>query len=160
MKKSAPVEQRLWAKVEKTDTCWLWRGLKFRSGYGRIGRNGKSVHTHRVSWELHNGPIPDGLFVCHKCDVPLCVNPAHLFLGTPLDNMRDMYKKGRSRPRRPLNGKHRGEGNPRAKLTQEKVAEIRRLLSAGQRPAVIAPAFGVAATTIYNIRAGETWSEK
>jgi hypothetical protein len=80
--------------------CWLWLGRELGShGYGSIKIFGRSVRAHRFSWELHFGPIPSGLLVCHKCDVPACVNPSHLFLGTHLDNETDKRAKGRARYR-------------------------------------------------------------
>lgn len=89
-----------WAKVQKTDTCWLWTGgIDRRIGYGQVSLFGRSVKAHRYAWVLHRGPIPDGLFVCHTCDVRHCVNPAHLWLGTNLENMRDAQAKGRLRRR-------------------------------------------------------------
>lgn len=94
------VSKRFWTKVAKTDEhlCWLWTGAKYRNGYGGFGvnRNGlKMTGAHRMSWELAHGPIPPGLDICHRCDVPACVNPTHLFLGTTQDNMRDKIAKGR-----------------------------------------------------------------
>jgi len=91
--------QRFWAKVKKTSGCWLWVGAKQRRGYGYLHNGGhskrKPIRAHRYSWEIHNGPIPAGLWVLHKCDAPSCVNPAHLFLGTRSDNMKDAASKGR-----------------------------------------------------------------
>ena len=91
------VEARFWEYVVKTDKCWLWNGPKRPNGYGRLEVSSQNVvlAPHRFSWELHNGPIPSGLFVCHICDTPACVRPAHLFVGTQLDNMRDRHRKGK-----------------------------------------------------------------
>lgn len=94
-----PLEVRFWANVLRgaDNECWEWQGVRMRTAfpYGRIGQGHNVLLAHRVSWELHNGPILDGLFVLHHCDNPPCVNPAHLFLGTHGDNMRDMASKGR-----------------------------------------------------------------
>jgi hypothetical protein len=77
--------------------CWLWLGKTSRHGYGVLNRDGKLISlAHRYFYEHHVGPIPSGMFICHKCDTPLCVNPDHLFAGTPQDNMDDMWRKGRA----------------------------------------------------------------
>lgn len=86
--------------------CWLWERAVLPAGYGLFGMRGRKGRrmflAHRVSWELHNGPIPEGLVVCHKCDVPSCVNPDHLFIGTASDNQKDCFRKGRSQALRVL----------------------------------------------------------
>jgi len=98
-----PITERFWEKVDKRDPdqCWPWKGGHTATGRGvlrasPIHGKEKIVATH-VSWELHYGPMPDGVYVLHKCDNPACVNPAHLWLGTQSDNMTDMYSKGRGR---------------------------------------------------------------
>lgn len=91
-------EQRFWARVKKTSTCWLWTGAKIPDGYGSIWVEGKPTAAHRISWEIHHGKIPNGMCVLHDCpggDNPACVNPKHLFLGTKQDNAIDREKKGR-----------------------------------------------------------------
>ena len=95
--RGVPAEDRFWAKVDKSGDCWLWTGAIFAgNGYGQFSpAHHVNVAAHRFSWELHNGPIPDGLLVCHHCDTPLCVRLDHLFLGTASDNMQDMIRKGR-----------------------------------------------------------------
>jgi hypothetical protein len=93
---SQPVEPRFWAKVEKTDGCWNWTGSRTAPGWhGRISVNGRLVMAHRVSWELHYGPVPEGMSVLHACDNAGCVRPDHLMLGTQVANMRDAGQKGR-----------------------------------------------------------------
>src|SRR5947209_19331427 len=94
-----PLAERFWPKVQKGSDCWEWKagrkGGKFR--YGIITIHSKDELAHRVAWKLTNGPIPDGLWVLHKCDNPPCVRPDHLFLGTQEDNNRDAWEKHRDR---------------------------------------------------------------
>lgn len=108
------ISKRLWLYVDKgdPDECWNWKGKKRPHGYGRTSINGKGIDAHRASWLIHNGEIPEGMCVLHKCDNPSCVNPAHLFLGTHLDNTLDMFAKGRA-------------NCPPRKLSHEQVQEIR-----------------------------------
>lgn len=132
--------------------CWTWTGSKTGDGYGRL-RVGKrrTVLAHRFSFEAHKGPIPTGMFVCHRCDNPICVNPEHLFLGTGADNMQDMVAKGRYVAHRkgPI-----GERARAAKLTEEKVLAIR----ADARVATaVAAEYGVSARAVQMIRARQTW---
>lgn len=125
------IVDRFWKYVQKTDTCWLWTGATHEFGYGVIrnsaGTKPANVKAHRLSWEIHNGPIPDGLNVCHHCDNPPCVNPDHLFLGTDADNVADMIAKGRQ----VYGGTPAGETHHQRKLTDAQIGEIRSLYATG-----------------------------
>ena len=98
------VASRFWEWVRITDPegCWEWVGAKSYNGYGRFSIGGRYYGTHRVAYELFGGSIPTGMCILHSCDNPPCVNPAHLRLGTQLDNMRDMHAKGRARQGGPV----------------------------------------------------------
>lgn len=117
-------EKRFWDKVVKQeDGCWLFTSNHGGGDYGMLTvKTGESL-AHRISWEIHKGPIPEGIKVLHTCDIPKCVNPDHLFLGTSQDNMDDMVNKGRS---------SRGESHPSVKLLETDVLEIRRLYATGK----------------------------
>lgn len=141
--------------MRKTDDCWEWTGGLFSFGYGSIkvvlepGRY-QAQQAHRVSYELHHGPIPAGLLVCHRCDNPICVRPDHLFLGTNSDNMRDMHAKGRANLKR-------GATNARAKLSEDDVREIRAL--AGTMPQrKIAARFGISQGQVCRIVLRTRWA--
>lgn len=125
-------EDRFWSKVDKSggpNACWLWTASKNEKGYGQFRKRDWMFLAHRIAWTLKNGQIPlDGSYhgtcICHKCDVPACCNPSHLFSGSVKDNIDDMINKGRK--------VHlRGEYNGRAKLTPAQILEIRSAHAAG-----------------------------
>jgi predicted XRE-type DNA-binding protein len=147
MKRNVPLRQRLLQKVAFTESCWLWMGGTIR-GYGRLSVNNKTQKVHRLAYELFKGSIPPGLCVMHSCDVPLCVNPAHLSLGTIQDNNADRKSKGRYA---------QGEECPRAKLKSEDINPIRALLRQGVLQKEIARQFGVDQTTISDVACGHIW---
>lgn len=130
--------------------CWIWIGRKTRAGYGRVGN--PDQYAHRLMWALSNGPIPSGLVVMHVCDVPGCINPAHLRLGTSAENTADMMAKGRHRYL-PFSG----ERNGRARLTPAQIPQIRALHAAGIGRYKIGRLYGTSHSTIGAILSGETW---
>lgn len=145
-----------WSKVDTSGDCWLWQGRRDADGYGRFGIWGRGdLRTNRYVWEITHGPIPDDLWVLHKCDNPACVRPDHLFLGTVLDNNADMLAKGRQVGQRlvqdpdpewrgdPTHDNRRGEKHGEAKLTEDAVREIRRRRAEGEILRVLAAEFGV-----------------
>ncbi len=136
----------------KKEDCWLWTGSPNSAGYGTIrmpGRKGKTALAHRLAFFIAHGAFDETLCVCHECDTPLCVNPNHLFLGTNAENVADRDKKGRCRA-----GGKPGEKCGHAKLTDDKVRAIR---SDNRTHEEIADSFGVARSTITNIKLGRTW---
>ncbi len=150
-KGSPSPSQRLWSRVDTSggpDACWLWVADTARQ-YGKLMFNRKYQPAHRVSWIMTNGPIPDGLFVCHHCDVPKCVNPAHLFLGTPADNQADMTKKGRGRL---------GQRNGFSKLTERQVLAMRlRYAEGGITQEALANDYGIDQTVVSRIILRKRW---
>lgn len=128
---------------EPNSGCWLWTGAVNDSGYGLFRNNERA---HRVSYEIHKGPIPNGLVACHKCDNRLCVNPDHIFIGTKGDNNRDMHAKGRA-------NRPRGEAN-HSRLSGEQV-EFVLLSQLGTRQ--LGRLLGVSHTCISRIRRGLRW---
>ena len=152
------IEQRFWRFVNKTENCWLWTGAPCGSyNYGRIGTGPNVIMAHKFSYELHYGKIPDGLQVLHKCDVALCVNPDHLFLGTQKDNMQDAIEKGRHTTQKPdLSFIPRGEKHSRAKLTEADILKIR--MSFGNIPTgQIKTKFKISYQQIYMIVKRRYW---
>jgi hypothetical protein len=152
--KRLPIEQRFWAKVAKLgpSDCWLWLASKDKDGYGYFDKSGNSFNgrAHRFSWELFNGKtIPEGFLVCHTCDNPPCVNPSHLFLGTCLENTRDMINKGRG---------HAGEKNGRAKLTVNDVITLRKLSTAGLTAAALGRMYSIDESTALDIIKRKLWN--
>jgi hypothetical protein len=154
--KYEPIEKRFWKKVNVGDgeECWEWTAGKASGRYGSlsVSRGSGKVLAHRFSWELHNKKkVPNGLYVCHSCDNPLCVNPAHLFLGTQSDNVKDMWSKGR-------NNKS-GEKNGRSKLTRQVVVKIRDEYT-GRRGQIVSLAtkHGVGSSTIFDVVNHRSWT--
>ncbi len=157
-----PLADKFWEKVNKTDGCWLWTGSIEPGGYGMMMLTDKSiglrssVKVHKISWKLHFGDIPDGLCVCHRCDVPACVRPDHLWLGTHAQNMRDMKEK----KRHPGCPQFKGEDNPASKLTVNGVRIIRSRYSSGDCTLqMLASEFGVSFQTISLVVNNKIWKE-
>lgn len=148
-----PPRQRFMEYVmpEPNSGCWLWTRCTTRDGYGQFHFKEKMVKAHRYSWLIHNGEIPVGLLVCHKCDTPGCVNPDHLFLGTPAENNHDKIRKGRGRG-------PKSEDVNTTKLNREKVESIKRLYANyGLSQRDIAFLFSVTQANIKQILLGRYW---
>jgi len=148
MMKAAPQERFFAYSIpEPNSGCWLWSKGVNACGYGVLGVNGRSTLAHRFSYELHYGEIPEGFYVLHRCDVPCCVNPDHLYLGTQFDNMRDMETRGRS--------KHpSGEDHGRAKLTESDVITIR---ASEQSWGSLSKQFGVSKHVVGLVKRNRIW---
>ena len=141
-----PIEDRFWRFVRKTETCWLWIGAKNSMGYGATCIDAHTTSAHRTSWILHYGPIPKQICILHRCDIPLCVNPVHLFLGTLKDNTQDAIKKGRFDPVK-----------QNAKLTENEVRNIRKLHSQGMTLRKLETIFPVSDSCISDIILRKSW---
>ena len=131
---------------EPNTGCWLWNANAMPSGYGMIWDGGRTKGAHRVSYELYKGEIPEGLHVLHRCDVPGCVNPDHLFLGTHAENMRDRNEKGRA---------VRGEKHGQAKLTKKDIRDIREDVRSQE---VIAVDYGICQAMVSAIKLKKKWA--
>lgn len=147
-----------WKRIKKGPGCWVWHK---HDRYGLFYMGGTQYSAHRLAWILTFGQIPTGLVVCHRCDNPPCVNPAHLFLGTAKENSEDMVRKGRSLrgSKNPSHGRGMlGAKNPAAKLSDEAVLEIRRIYSAGRHTQKqIAAMFGITQGVSSHVITGRNW---
>ena len=149
-RQARPLAERFWEKVEVggQDECWTWLASTKQGGYGKImGDDGRFYLAHRVAYEMLIGDIPAGLLLCHRCDNPACVNPAHMFIGTQADNLKDMRSKGRGNP--PCGTRH-----PRARLTEQLVTQIRSDLRSHRQ---LAKVLGISKSAIGMAKAGVTW---
>lgn len=147
------INELFWRRVVKAESCWIWNSDRLKSGYGILQitkhKKHKKYLAHRLSWKIHNGDIPEGLCVLHKCDVPCCVNPDHLFLGTSTENNADRDRKNRQ-------GK--GEQLPQSKLTEKQVLEIRKRYASDHiRILDLAAEYAVTKPCIQNIVNRKTW---
>lgn len=150
----ASVTDRIWSKVMPVPEsgCWLWTGATFNHGRPQMRMGGKLVLAARVAYAEFNGGEPGDLCVCHKCDTPLCVNPAHLFLGTRAENNQDRDRKGRHVPLR-------GERSGTARVTWDQVQAIRRIHASGVPSEAIGPEFGITGRQVRNIVKRAQWRE-
>lgn len=155
-----PIKVRYESKVIKNESgCWGWSGSINQAGYGALnsgGHFGRPLRAHRVSWELHFGPIPAGMLVCHHCDNRICSRPDHLFLGTAKANSMDMSRKGRQIFQRDPSRAARGSKS-RSRLTEEQVIEMRRRRKAGTGLRELAEAYKMAQSGISAICNGKNW---
>ncbi len=149
-------EARFWAKVAigSPDVCWEWQAGSLPDGYGTFHLGGRDRRAHRVAYELRVGVIPAGQHVLHRCDNPSCVNPAHLFLGTHADNMKDMAAKGRGLGHRGP----RGERNARSTLNESQVRAIRWLCEVGNSQRAVSRLFGVSQGHVSDVVNGKRWA--
>jgi|SRR5208282_382127 len=136
--------------VKNEKACWDWSG-SLKVGYGVMKCKKRFIKTHRFSWKINFGPIPEGMYVCHKCDNRKCNNPEHLFLGTHEDNMKDMINKNRQRGAV-------GESNAKAIINKEKALEIKKMLSNGMTTIQIAKDLNISRAIVFGIKHKKNWS--
>lgn len=142
----AQLRDKLLSRIAVNGNCWEWQGAKNSKGYGSISIGGVVILAHRLSYRVHYGKLGDSL-VCHRCDNPKCVNPAHLFLGSSADNARDMLSKGRGNP------------NPNRKISAADARAIREKFATRKyKVTQLANEYGLAREYIYSILRGEYWS--
>jgi hypothetical protein len=151
-----------WEPVTESG-CWVWTGSTGRTGYGYIGYEGKVIRAHRASYQFFRGAVPEGMSVCHRCDVRCCVNPAHLFIATHQENMRDLARKGRANNRAAIQARLISQNAPKgskhgmALMTEEKVLELRALRASGVPVKELGPRFGISWQQAYGIVCGNNW---
>lgn len=144
-----PLHERLADGIKKqSDGCWIWTSRTNNMGYGMVSVAGQTTLVHRVMFEQAFGPIPAGLDACHRCDIPACCNPHHIFIGTRTENMRDAVRKGRV---------PRGSASSRAKLNETAVAQIRRRAETGECQRRIAEATGLDYRQVNSIVRRRSW---
>ncbi len=156
---SRTAADKFWPNVTKTDDCWLYLN-RSSSGYGQMKHQGRNIGAHRVSWEIHHGPIPNGSWVLHRCDNPPCVRPEHLFLGTPGDNSRDRNDKGRANHQGYPAHRYvpRGEEVEQSRLAESEIPRIRERFASGESMRSIARSHGVTHEAIRKVIRRETWT--
>lgn len=141
--------ERFWEKVDKSGECWIWTAC-LHEGYGWFSWQGKTVRAHRLAWQAAHGPVPAGHVVLHRCDNPACVRVEHMHLTTQAENRRDAARKGHA-----AEGQQQGQS---AKLTPDKVREIRRRYAMGQTQKSIGMAYGISQTVVGRICARQSWA--
>lgn len=175
---AAMTPDKFWSKVNKSSACWIWNGPIGKSGYGVVGYQYRSWSAHRLSWFFTFGDIPADMYICHSCDNKLCVNPAHLWLGTSAQNSQDMVSKGRSakgdksssrlHPDSLKRGeKHWSKSNPdkvrkgvyhhKAKITGAQVKAIRDRVQSGESMMSVASDVGIHVSSVSLIVNRKTW---
>ncbi len=178
---SESMADSFWRRVRKGDGCWIWTGEKYQNGYGRFNWRYSprcSTTAHRAAYMLTNGPIADGMIACHRCDVRDCVNPSHIFIGSHLDNMRDMREKGRGSTgashaaavsigaqkgedhwtKRTPGRTSKGATHYSTSLTEDDVREIRRRSAGSETQRAIAAEFGLSEPTVSSIVHRKRWA--
>lgn len=133
------------------DECWIWTGCRTSTGYGKASMLNRSLKAHRVSWLIHQGNIPAGLYVCHTCDNRICVNPSHLFLGTDLENIKDAKIKKRFA---------HGAQNARCQLSASQISQIRDMVFSGVKQVRVSESFGITHQHVSKIINGQRRSFK